>query len=225
MGPPELVLLLDHPRARRAAALELCRRGDAEFVDAVYKAVRKMPRPEVVQVAARVVAFGEASGDALIDGLGARKTFVRQASALVLGQLKLRRAVVPLLHLLQSEESDVWKEVARILGELGQASYRPLLRAAREPKSADDRFAYALAHAANAGSREALRVLARDEAEGEKIMRIAQQAIVREDEARRDAQEVRGERPVDESDPVKAFSRRFYQELAGTAPEADLADL
>jgi hypothetical protein len=225
MGPPELVLLLDHPRARRAAALELCRRGDAEFVDAVYKAVRKMPRPEVVQVAARVVAFGEASGDALIDGLGARKTFVRQASALVLGQLKLRRAVVPLLHLLQSEESDVWKEVARILGELGHASYRPLLRAAREPKSADDRFAYALAHAANAGSREALRVLARDEAEGEKIMRIAQQAIVREDEARRDAQEVRGERPVDESDPVKAFSRRFYQELAGTAPEADLADL
>jgi len=225
MGPPELVLLLDHPRARRAAALELCRRGDAELVDAVYKAVRKMPRPEVVQVAARVVAFGEASGDALIDGLGARKTFVRQASALVLGQLKLRRAVVPLLHLLQSEESDVWKEVARILGELGQASYRPLLRAAREPKSADDRFAYALAHAANAGSREALRALARDEAEGEKIMRIAQQAIVREDEARRDAQEVRGERPLDESDPVQAFSRRFYQELAGTAPEADLADV
>jgi len=225
MGPPELVLLLDHPRARRAAALELCRRGDAELVDAVYKAVRKMPRPEVVQVAARVVAFGEASGDALIDGLGARKTFVRQASALVLGQLKLRRAVVPLLHLLQSEESDVWKEVARILGELGQASYRPLLRAAREPKSADDRFAYALAHAANAGSREVLRALARDESEGEKIMRIAQQAIVREDEARRDAQEVRGERPTDESDPVKAFSRRFYQELAGTAPEADLADV
>jgi hypothetical protein len=225
MGPPELVLLLDHPRARRAAALELCRRGDAELVDAVYKAVRKMPRPEVVQVAARVVEFGEASGDVLIDGLGARKTFVRQASALVLGQLKLRRAVVPLIHLLQSEESDVWKEVARILGELGQASYRPLLRAAREPKSADDRFAYALAHAANAGSREALRALARDESEGEKITRIAQQAIVREDEARRDAQEVRGERPIDEGDPVKAFSRRFYQELAGTAPEGDLADL
>jgi hypothetical protein len=225
MGPPELVLLLDHPRARRAAALELCRRGDAELVDAVYKAVRKMPRPEVVQVTARVVAFGEASGDVLIDGLGARKTFVRQASALVLGQLKLRRAVVPLIHLLQSEESDVWKEVARILGELGQASYRPLLRAAREPKSADERFAYALAHAANAGSREALRALARDESEGEKIMRIAQQAIVREDEARRDAQEVRGDRPTDESDPVKAFSRRFYQELAGTAPEGDLADL
>ncbi len=225
MGPPELVLLLEHPRARRAAAIELCRRGDAELVDAVYKAVRKMPRPEVVRVAAKVVAFGEAAGDVLIDGLTARKTFVRQASAVALGQLKLRRAVVPLLHLLQSEESGVWKEVARVLGELGQASYRPLLRAAKEPKSPEDRFAYALAHAANAGSRKALQAVAKDPSEGERLMRVAQQAIVLEDEAKRDAQEVRGERAYEGGDPVKSFSRRFYQELTGTAPEGDLDDV
>lgn len=224
MGPPELVLLLDHPGARRAAAIELCNRGDVELVDAVYKAVRKMPRPEVVRVAAKVVGFGEAAGDVLIDGLSARKTFVRQASAIILGQLKLRRAVVPLLHLLQSEKSGVWKEIARILGELGQASYRPLLRAAKEPKSPEDRFAYALAHAANAGSRKALQAAAKDPAEGERLMRIAQQAIVLEDEAKRDAQEIRGERPYEGGDPVKSFSRRFYQELAGTAPDGDLDD-
>jgi len=225
MGPPELVLLLEHPRARRAAAIELCRRGDAELVDAVYKAVRKMPRPEVVRVAAKVVGFGEAAGDVLIDGLTARKTFVRQASAVALGQLKLRRAVVPLLHLLQSEESGVWKEVARVLGELGQASYRPLLRAAKEPKSPEDRFAYALAHAANAGSRKALQAVAKDPSEGERLMRVAQQAIVLEDEAKRDAQEVRGERAYEGGDPVKSFSRRFYQELTGTAPDGDLDDV
>ncbi len=224
MGPPELVLLLDHPSARRAAAIELCNRGDVELVDAVYKAVRKMPRPEVVRVAAKVVGFGEAAGDVLIDGLSARKTFVRQASAIILGQLKLRRAVVPLLHLLQSEKSGVWKEIARILGELGQASYRPLLRAAKEPKSPEDRFAYALAHAANAGSRKALQAAAKDTTEGERLMRIAQQAIVLEDEAKRDAQEIRGERAYDGGDPVKSFSRRFYQELAGTAPDGDLDD-
>jgi len=225
MGPPELVLLLEHPRARRSAAIELCRRGDAELVDAVYKAVRKMPRPEVVRVAAKVVGFGEAAGDVLIDGLTARKTFVRQASAVALGQLKLRRAVVPLLHLLQSEESGVWKEVARVLGELGQASYRPLLRAAKEPKSPEDRFAYALAHAANAGSRKALQAVAKDPSEGDRLMRVAQQAIVLEDEAKRDAQEVRGERAYEGGDPVKSFSRRFYQELTGTAPDGDLDDV
>jgi hypothetical protein len=225
MGPPELVLLLEHPRARRAAAIELCRRGDAELVDAVYKAVRKMPRSEVVRVAAKVVGFGEAAGDVLIDGLSARKTFVRQASALALGQLELRRAVVPLLHLLQSEKSGVWKEVARVLGGLGQAAYRPLLRAAKEPKSPDDRLAYALAHAANGGSRKALQAVAKDASEGDRLMRIAQQAIVLEDEAKRDAQEVLGERPYDCGDPVKSFSRRFYQELAGTAPDGDLDDV
>ena len=36
MGPPELVLLLEHPKARRAAALELCKRGDAELVEALW---------------------------------------------------------------------------------------------------------------------------------------------------------------------------------------------
>lgn len=224
MGPPELVLLLDHPRARRAAATELCRRGDPALVDVVYKAVRKMPRAEVVRVAAKVVGFGEAAGDVFIDGLSARKTFVRQASAIALGQLGLRRAVVPLLHLLQSEKSGVWKEVARVLGELGQAAYRPLLRAAKEPKSPEDRFAYALAHAANGGSRKALQAVAKDPSEGERMMQIAQQAVVLEDEAKRDAQEVHGERAYDGDDPVKSFSRRFYQELAGTAPEGDLDD-
>lgn len=222
MGPPELVLMLDHPKARRAAALELCKRGDAAYVESVYKAARKMPRAEVVRVVPRVVAFGEAAGDALIDGLSARKTFVRQASALALGQLKLRRAVVPLLHVLESEESDVWREIARVLGELGQSSYRPLLRAAKDGKTERERFAYALAHASVAGSRKALRELAAGADEGERLVSIAQRALVLEDEAKRDASEVRGERPYDGDDPVKRFSRRFYEELAGTAPEADL---
>jgi hypothetical protein len=222
MGPPELVLLLDHPRARRHAALELCRRGDPEFADVIFKAVRKMPRAEVVRVVPKLLALGEATGDALVDGLSARKTFVRQASALALGQLKLRRAVVPLLHALADEESGVWREIARVLGELGAASYRPLLRAAKEGKAGEDRFAYALAHAANHGQRKALQQVATDPSNGERVVAIAQRAIVLEDEAKQDALEVRGERPITGVDPVKAFSRRFYEELAGTAPEGDL---
>ena len=59
----------------------------------------------------------------MVDGLSARKTFVRQAFALSLGHLKLRRAVVPLLHLLGSEESEVWREVARVLGSFGTAAF------------------------------------------------------------------------------------------------------
>jgi hypothetical protein len=102
MVKPELVLLLDHPKLRREAALELVKRSDPEMLETLYRAVRKMPRAEVVRIVPRIVSYGEAAGDALIDGLSARKTFVRQASALGLGELKLRRAVVPLVHALTS---------------------------------------------------------------------------------------------------------------------------
>jgi hypothetical protein len=222
MGPPELVLLLEHPRARRHAALELCRRGDPEFADVIFKAVRKMPRAEVVRVVPKLVALGESMGDALIDGLSARKTFVRQASALALGQLKLRRAVMPLMHALAGEPSGVWREIARVIGEFGAASYRALLREVTGGKVPEDRLAYALAHAANHGQRKALQQVATDPSNAEQLVAVAQRAIVLEDEAKQDALEVRGERPIAGADPVKSFSRRFYEELAGTAPEGDL---
>jgi HEAT repeat protein len=221
MGPPELVLLLEHPKARRLAALEICRRKDPELVDTLYKAVRKMPRADVVRIAPKIAAFGEAAGDALIDGLSARKTFVRQASALTLGELKLRRAVVPLVHLLQSEPSDIWQEVARVLGEFGMASFRTLARVLKDPKTAPERFPYALAHLANHGCAKQVDELTRDS--DSKVSGMAQKALEMRDDVQRHAKSVRGEAEVEASDSVRQFSRRFYQELGGTAPAEDLA--
>src|SRR5690606_36264556 len=114
-------------------ALELCRRKDSALAETLCKSVRKMPRREVVRVVPRIIDLGDEAGDAMIDGLGARKTFVRQAFALALGQLKLRRAVVPLVHLLSSEESDIWRELARVVGTFGNASFRNVIRLLRDP--------------------------------------------------------------------------------------------
>lgn len=221
MGPPELVLLLEHPKARRLAALEICRRRDTELVDTLYKAVRKMPRADVVCIVPKLVGFGEAAGDALIDGLSARKTFVRQASALALGELKLRRAVVPLVHLLQSEPSDVWHEVARVLGEFGMASFRTLSRVLKDPKTAPERFPHALAHLAVHGCLKQVEELAHDS--DPKVAKMAQEALDLRDDAKGRSKAVRGDASVETADAVRQFSRRFYQELAGTAPKEDLA--
>lgn len=223
MGPPELVLLLDHPRVRREAALELCRRGDPEFLDTLFKAVRKMPRAEVVRVVPRIAEFGEPAADVLIDGLGAKKTFVRQAAALALGHLKLRRAVVPLVHLLQNEPSDVWREVARVLGELGTGATRALTRGVKDAKGQRERFVWALAHLANHGCAKQVQELASDA--DARVAEVARQALTLREEAKAAAAEVRGERPLCSQDPVKLFSHRFYAELAGTAPKVDLADV
>ncbi|HJL46816.1 MAG TPA: hypothetical protein RMG45_13295, partial [Polyangiaceae bacterium LLY-WYZ-15_(1-7)] len=62
----ELLALLEHPGARAAAAEELLGRDDAEVLGPVFRAVRKMPRDEVLRVAPRVLRFGEAAADALI---------------------------------------------------------------------------------------------------------------------------------------------------------------
>ena len=223
MGAPELVVLLDHPDVRRHAALELCRRSEPELLDSLMKAVRKMPRADVVRVVPRIAEFGEAAGDVLIDGLAAKKTFVRQAAALSLGHLKLRRAVVPLVHLLGSEPSEVWRELARVLGEFGTGAFRALSRGVKDPKGDAERFTLALAHLANNGCAKQVEQLAADR-DG-RTADTARLALTLRERAGQDAAEVRGQRPISGDDAVRAFSQRFYAELAGTAPDVDLVDV
>ncbi len=204
MTSSDIAAFLDHPRLRRASALELCRRGEPDQVAGVFAAVRKMPRDEVVEVAPRLIALGEVAADALIDGLTARKTFVRQAATLALGELKLRRAIGPLVHLLQTEPSEVWWEVARVLASFGPAALRPMQRAMKDPKGAEERFSYALAHLA-AAEPERVRAL---ETDGHaKVRAIAVAAMTQRPMAERHLGLLaRG----GDDDGVHAFSRRFY---------------
>lgn len=204
MSSRDVAALLDHPRLRRAAALELCRRGEPDQVSAVFGAVRKMPRDEVLEVAPRLIALGEAAADALIDGLTARKTFVRQAATLALGELKLRRAIGPLVHLLQTEPSEVWWEVARVLAGFGTAALRPMQRAMKDPKGAEERFSYALVHLATT---EPEKVRALESDPHAKVRAIAIAAMTQKLLADRHLSLLA--RGGDE-DGVHAFSRRFY---------------
>ncbi len=223
MGAPQLVMLLEHPRARRAAALEVCRRGDPAMLESLYRSVRKMPRNEVVRVVPRVLDFGEAGGDVLLDGLTARKTFVRQASSLALGQLKLRRAVFPLVHLLQTEPSDVWREVARVLGSFGPPALRSVTRGLRDPKGNEERYAWTLAYLANHGGDKAVAKLTHDR--DAKVAAVAEEALMLRDVASRQEEVVLGRSQQSPEDPVEQFSRRFYEELEGRAPERELEDV
>jgi hypothetical protein len=221
LDPPQLVLLLEHPRHRQAAAIALAARRDAAFADALCKAVRKMPRAEVVRVLPKLVGLGEEAGDALIDGLSARKTFVRQGFALVLGHLKLRRAVVPLLHRLLAEESEVGRELARVLGSFGNAAFRPFVRQLADARVDDARLVSTLAHLSLAGCDKQVAELTKDP--DPRTRELAARAVASLADARAQEEIVRGVRPLESGDPVLAFSRRFEEELKGTAPEADLA--
>jgi HEAT repeat protein len=217
---PGLVMLLDHPKVRRDAALELAKRSEPQLLETLMKAVRKMPREEVVRVVPRLVDHGEAAGDAFIDALAARKTFVRQAAALGLGELKLRRAVVPVLHLLLSEQSEIWPELARTLGGFGTGAVRALTRALKDPKGQEARLSLALAHLALHGCEKQVEDLANGR--DKKIAVIALEGLNLRPDARNSLGKVRGDRPLEPSDGVLQFSKRFMEEREGRAPEGDL---
>jgi hypothetical protein len=219
-GIPELLLMLEHPRYRRLAAMALAERNALEQIEPLCKAVRKMPRAEVVRVVPRIARMGEEVGDALIDGLSAKKTFVRHAFAMALGQLKLRRAVVPLLHVLLAEQSEVWRDMARVFGSFGNASLRALTRQISDGKGPDDRIAIALAHLAHNGCEEAVTAMKKDP--DRRVQRIAEEALSHRISTREREEMVAGKRAVDASDAGLVFARRFIEELEGRAPETDL---
>ncbi len=214
MGVDGLVELLEHPKHRRDAALRLLDKGDAELLGPVYKAVRKMPRDEVLEIAPRVTQFGEAAADVLIDGLNARKTFVRQASALALGELKLRRSIAPLVQLLQTEPTEVWWEVGRVLGEYGGGIVRTLSRAMRDPKGARDRFAYTLAHLAE-NAPDKVKELESDK--NDQVRAIAVEVLTQRDLAETHRKAARDPDSGEENAevPIFTFTRRFYAALEG----------
>jgi hypothetical protein len=219
-GIPELLLMLDHPRFRRAAAISLAERAGAEHVEALCKAVRKMPRHEVVRVVPAIAKIGEEAGDALIDGLSAKKTFVRHAFAIALGHLKLRRAVVPLLHVLREEQSEVWKDVARVVGTFGNASLRAITRQTGDAKT-DERTIRALAHLANHGCEDALVQMTKES--DARAARLAVHALAQRESAREWEDQVLGKRSTESTEATLLFARRFYEELEGKAPDAELA--
>lgn len=208
-----LLELLSRPKSRLGASLELVSRGDADVLSDVARAVRKMPREEVLAVVPALLNHGEACADALIDGLQAKKTFVRQASALALGELGLRRGISPLIQLLQTEPTDVWEEVARALGAFGSATLRPLERAMRSPKGPPRRFSFALGHLVSRGQK--IDKLTGSDNEEVSEIALAAASVKREVEAHRLAIED-ADSPAS-MDSVRGFSRAFYRSLSGEA--------
>jgi hypothetical protein len=208
----ELVLLLEHPQRRLSAALELVRRGDPDLAEPVVAAVRRMQRAEVLEVVPALVGLGPSVGDALIAGLRARKTYVRQAIALALGELRAGRAVVPLLHLLRREASPVWREVARILGtRFGAAPLRLVLKQLDEDALEPERAVRTLAYLQDVGSRRTLEEVASGDGG---TAEAARRALAEQAEATGRNERVTSAGDEPPQDPVEAFSWRFHRVLA-----------
>jgi hypothetical protein len=213
-----VVTLLERRATRKVAALVLASRGSLEHLDVLFRAARKMGRLDLVAVVPALLSFGEAGGDFFIEGLAARKSFTRQACAIALGELKLRRAVVPLLHQLVAEKTTVWYEIARALGRYGPAGVKPLHRYLRDPRGKEDRLVRAMASFAIHGAAKQVESIASGDSAG---AALARQALEAREAVRAAEEQVQGRGEVDPQATMLRFSRRLYQSIAGEAQGPD----
>ncbi|MCC6996349.1 MAG: hypothetical protein IT370_17190 [Deltaproteobacteria bacterium] len=220
LSASDLLALLEDKEQRKDAALELSRRGDASSSGPVFAAVRRMTRGEAVRVLPAVVSFGESATPHLLDGLRSRKGYLRHGCALALGVLRSADGIEPLCDLLLTEPTDVWREIARALGEVGSGVVMSL--AARVRTASDEgreRIAWALACLAARGGRGHVETLAhgRDAL----VATAARKALDQAPSAAAGDREVRGGPAPRDQTVNRAFSRRFFEVLAGDVAPGD----
>lgn len=209
----DLLTLLERRITRKKAALVLAERGNVDHLEALFRAARKMGRPDLVQVIPALLKYGESAGDYFIEGLTSRKSFTRQACAVALGELKLRRAVVPMLHQLMAEKTPVWYEIARALGRYGPSGIKPLHRYLRNPQGKEDRLVRAMASFAIHNAVKQVEELA--SGDDASVAMLAAQALDARDTLRKIDDQVQGKSEIEGADPLLRFSRRLYQAIAG----------
>jgi HEAT repeat protein len=208
-----LIRLLERRVTRKEVALELARRNKVEHLEVLFRAARKMGRADLAQLIPSLLAYGEAAGDYFVEGLASRKSFTRQACAIALGELRLRRAVVPLVHQMLSEKTQVWTEIARALGRYGPGAVKPLQRYLRDPKGREDRLVLAMAFLAVNGAAKQIETLrAGTDAD---VAALAAQALETREAARIVEEQVDGKRATEEHPAMLRFSRRLYRAIAG----------
>lgn len=212
MSVPELIDALSDPRRRRDAAVELATRGDPAGIAPTFRALEDMTRAEAVAVLGNVVRYGAAAEDALIAGLLSGKAFIRHGCALALGVLKTEAGIEAVCDLLLAEPTEIWREIARAVGEFGGSAVMSLVSRLRDQDDRGrERLAWALAHVAARGGRDPVETLSRGRdpvAAG-----VARHALELAPLAGSDDRTVRGPEAPRDQTVNRAFSRKFFEAM------------
>ncbi|MBL9019469.1 MAG: hypothetical protein JNL83_35095, partial [Myxococcales bacterium] len=238
----ELIAELDDREKRVAAAVALCERGDAKAAAPVISSVSKLSRAEAVRVLGMSVKFGDAAMRPLMDGLKSSKGFLRHGCALALALLRTEEGTQAVIDLLIDEPTEIWREVARAIGQVGPTGLIPLAsnysrlgsRLGSDGGSdsaamaqASERVAWAMAHIAVRGGKAAVETMAQG---ASVVAPIAARALELHASAARDQTSVRpsganGSSAGRDVTVNRAFSRRFFEALEQGLPDAAAAGL
>lgn len=210
----ELRQKLAEPSARLEAIRELCIRGHVSAIEPVLHVLDVLRPNEAALAIAQILAFGDEVGDGLIAALASPSESVRHCAALALGKLQLRRALVPLLTQLETEESLAYTEIARAFGDFGAPALRSVVRVL-PTSTRQDRLVLALAHLANHGSAREVEKLENDPDAA--IAQAARKAMARRARMEWEDLSVREQRTLTDASPAARLSQAFYAEASKVA--------
>jgi hypothetical protein len=221
----ELVTALTSQADRLPALLELCDRRAVAAAAATVRALCLLNRAEAARGFAACLRLGHSVEAPLIGALSQSKAYVRQGAALALAMLRGEQGIAAIVELLLIEPTDIWREVARAVGQVGPAGLHHLEAAVREvglSARAEERIAWAMAHL---GARDSRRAVAQMSSSHSIMAPIAAKALALVEPALREqrgTQEGGASRPSSDATMNRAFSRQFFAEAA--AHDADDGD-
>jgi hypothetical protein len=227
----DLLALLEDKQHRMAAAMELCERAEARAAAPVIDAVQKMSRAEAVRVLGMSVKFGDAAKAPLMQGLASSKAFLRHGCALALALLRTEDGTQAVIDLLLTEPTEIWREVARAIGQVGPTALLPLASTYgrlgdKATPAVEERVAWAMAHVAVRGGKGAVETMAGGQSV---VAPVAKHALELHASAAKDQTRVRpgaeGSQAGRDVTVNRAFSRKFFESLEQGIPDAGQAGL
>ncbi len=131
-----LIAALADERLRREAVRKLAWLGDARAARPLIDTIRQDDHPKLLEPASDALKkMGSAAVEPLVDALHDESSHVREFAADVLGEIQDKRAIRPLIQVLQSDSSSIVRQVAAsALGKLGSGeSIEALIAALQDP--------------------------------------------------------------------------------------------
>jgi hypothetical protein len=227
----ELISSLTIQADRLAAAMELCDRRAAAAAPELVRALSLMNRGDAARGFAACVRLGDRVEDPLIGALSLSKSYVRQGAALALAMLRGDRGVAAIVNLLLTEPTDIWREVARAIGQVGPQGLHHLEASVREvglSARAEERIAWAMAYL---GARDCRRAVAQISSSHGIMAPIAAKALALVEPAQREqlggsgearssevSSDASSEASIEASIDAsinRAFSRQFFVAVEG----------
>ncbi len=154
---------LFRPSRRAAAAVEILRRGGPQGLAEIAVAMECMAPADILELIPYIMQLDEAGESFFLDGLKSNAPLVRLASAVALGKLRIRTAVVPLINALCERDEPEWKIMAFVLARYGSAATRTVEQFLRNPHGCDERMAFLTGALAQSGCEAQVKEMAAEQ--------------------------------------------------------------